>query len=439
MKTLFCFCFIINTLFPAAAQIGKKLNKKPETSALAGTWVHTINNQDITLLFYDNGTGEFEGEAISFETANGKLALKNGNNTITYGYILNGNQLTLSGGDLSKPATFIRAGSGVASQNQPAQNVNAHAGKELLGTWTTNGGQFTFMSGGKMLYNDKSMNYTVNGNMLYCSNAEAGVEVTYEYAVNQNRLTLSYNGNTLTLQKAKGGAAGKAQNNTPANNYKTQKPAFLGSWVSTQNNQLTMMEGGKLTLDGYDLNYTFDAHNIILMTTEGNMTFSYTISGDQFNVTYNGVTTYYRRVKNGAANGNKGGADVNAAGGKIDQTMVGKWSRMGASGGGYNSSGSSQYSESFTLYANGTYEYYGESSRSASANNQYGEEVIRGGASNDGADRGTWRVKGNTIIAVSKNSGTHYYRFEKRNNKNGDPCIVLDGTEYVTYYKKSPW
>ena len=25
------------------------------------------------------------------------------------------------------------------------------------------------------------------------------------------------------------------------------------------------------------------------------------------------------------------------------------------------------------------------------------------------------------------------------NNKNGDPCIVLDGTEYVTYYKKSPW
>ncbi|MBL7729397.1 MAG: hypothetical protein JNM68_17005 [Dinghuibacter sp.] len=432
MKTLYGICLVL-FCFSGMAQIGQKINNKPAASpSLEGTWIHTVNNQDIVLLFYGNGSGEFEGENITYTAANGKLSLKNNSGVITYGYTLNGNKLTLSGGDLQKPATFTRSGSGNATNNMaPAGNAGNAAANNLLGSWEAQGVRFTFLPNGKLLYNDKTMNYTVNGSTLYCNNAEAGVEVTYQYEISQGHLLLNYNGNTVMLKKAKGGNNNNDVVNNPAPvQSRTSKPAFLGSWVSTQNNQLTMMEGGKLTLDGYDLSYTWDARSITLITPDGNMTFSYTINGDNFNVTYAGITTYYKRVKGGAASTQQGAA---AGGGSIDRTMVGRWGREGASGGGYNSSGGSNYSEYFILNGDGTYEYYGESSRAGYGGNMYG------GASGSGGDRGTWRVKGNTIIAVSKTQGTQYYTFEKRNNKYGDPCIVLDGTEYVSYYKKAPW
>lgn len=431
MKTLYSIALLF-LCFGGTAQIGQKINTKPAAAnTLAGTWVHTVNNQDIVLLFYANGSGEFEGEAITYTTANGKLSLKNGSGIITYGYTLNGNKLTLSGGDLQKPATFTRSASSGSGNTEAAAPAGNTQNKELLGSWEAQGVRFTFLPNGKLLYNDKTMNYTVTGNTLYCNNAEAGVEVTYEYEISQGHLLLNYNGNTVMLKKAKGGTGNTGNNNnTPPAQTRAAKPAFLGSWVSTQNNQLTMMEGGRLTLDGYDLTYTWDARTITLNTPDGNMTFTYTVNGDNFNATYNGITTYYKRVKGGATNTQPGAA---AGGGAIDRTMVGRWSREGASGGGYNSSGGSNYSEYFILNADGTYEYYGESARAGYGGNMYG------GASGSGGDRGTWRVKGNTIIAVSKTQGTQYYTFEKRNNKHGDPCIVLDGTEYVSYYKKAPW
>jgi hypothetical protein len=426
MKSILTLLLILLTTWTATSQIGKKLNAAAGDN-LAGTWQHQVNGQVITLLLYNNGQGEFEGNAINYTQNNGKLTLRNGKEAITYTYKLSGNSLTLSGGDLQQPATFTRSinNNGNQVQNNTTPVQKSTAGRDLLGTWTSQGVSFTFKADGELLYNDKTMEYTVSGNTVYCSNEEAGVSVTYQYEVKQNRLLLRYNGNTITLEK-KNGTQPARTNNPPATGG---KPAFLGNWTSNENNQLTMMEGGRMTLDGYDLTYTYDASTITVISPEGRMVFNYTINGNKMTVSSNGATWYYTR--NGAAQSGNSGTQV--AGGKIDPTMVGRWSRMSTTGGGYNSNAGTSSSEYFVLNANGTYEYYSEASASGYGGGMYG------GSNSQSGDRGTWRVQGNVIIATSQTQGVIRYPFEKRNNRNGEPCIVIDGTEYVSYYKKAPW
>jgi hypothetical protein len=408
----------------ASGQIGQKM-KSTSSNGLAGTWVFsTQGGNTVTLLLQANGQAELDGETMGWSNVGNKLLLKSGGNTIQYQYKLSENSLTLSGGDLGQPATFIRSGG-------QAQGLAVKAGDDdnaLLGTWAAQGMQFTFMPGGKMRYNDKNMDYTINGSTLYCNNAQAGVEVTYQYQISQGHLLLKNNGNTLMLQKK----SGNVQQGNVASNNNGRKPGFLGSWVSANNEHLTMMEGGRMTLEGYDLTYTYDANTITVNAPAGKVVFTYTLNGNNFNVTNSGVTSYYKRATTGGNNAAVGG-------GSIDGSMVGRWGVMSTSGGGYNSQGSSSSSEYFVLNANGTYEYHSESSRSATGYNQYGDQTIAGGTNGSGFDQGTWSVKGNVLIANSRTRGVQQYPFQKRNNKNGDPCIVIDGTEYVSYYQKAPW
>ncbi len=434
MKQLSMLLLLVCGMHLVNAQLGQKMQTAAGGADLAGTWVYsTSGGNTVTLLLYDGGQGELDGETISWTTSGKKLVIKTGAGNTQYNYQLNQNSLTLSGGDISKPAVFTRNGGGQPVDNTPVQNSNG--GKDLLGTWLGQGMQFTFKPGGKMQYNDKSMEYTVTGNTLYCSNAQAGVSVTYQYEISQGHLMLSYNGNTMMLKKK-----GNSEAPAAASQGNGRKPGFLGAWVSTNNEHLTMMEGGRMTLEGYDLTYTYDASTITVKAPAGNVVFTYKLNGNNFTVTNNGVTTYYQRAGSGGTGGYSGSNTGSSGGrGSIDQSMVGKWSMMSTSGGGYNSSGSSSQSEYFILNANGTYEYYSESSRSVNGNDQYGNETINAGTSGGGYDKGTWSVKGNVLIANSQTRGVTQYPFQKRNNKNGDPCIVIDGTEYVSYYQKAPW
>jgi hypothetical protein len=412
-------------------QLGQKVQGQT-AGGLAGTWVFsTQGGNTVTLLLYANGQAELDGETLQWSTSGNKLTMKGGGSTIQYNYKQSGNSLTLSGGDLGQPATFTRNGGG--GQEGPSGGGQGGDARELLGTWTAQGMQFTFEPGGRMRYNDKTMDYRVNGNTLYCNNAQAGVNVTYQYEVSQGHLMLRYNGNTIMLQKKGGGAGGQGN---MASGSSGKKPGFLGSWVSNNNEHLTMMEGGRMTLEGYELTYTYDASTITVNAPAGKVVFSYTLNGNNFNVTNSGVTTYYKQAGNGG-----GGAQSSGGGarGNIDPTMVGRWGVMSSGGGGYNSSGSYSSEEYFILNANGTYEYHSQSSRSVTGYDQYGDQTINGGTNGGGADQGTWSVKGNVLIANSRTRGVQQYPFQKRNNKNGDPCIVIDGTEYVSYYQKAPW
>ena len=83
-----------------------------------------------------------------------------------------------------------------------------------------------------------------------------------------------------------------------------------------------------------------------------------------------------------------------------------------------------------TLYENGTYEYYSETSSSGPVASSASQE----------SDSGTWTATANTITRNSRSQGTATYSLEKRNHpKTGDPMLVLDGDTYVTYGQRRPW
>jgi hypothetical protein len=100
-----------------------------------------------------------------------------------------------------------------------------------------------------------------------------------------------------------------------------------------------------------------------------------------------------------------------------------------------NMNTNSQSSRCITLYADGTYYYTENSSRSVNT------DAVSGGTASQGEDRGTWSVLGDRIYYHSRANGDGSYKLEKRNHpKNvNDPMIVLDGEPYVTTTQRAPW
>jgi len=425
LKSMTVIILLCGLALVGNAQIGQKI-KAATGNSLAGTWICNNAGQTLTLVLYSNSRGEFEGDEISYVQTEDKLTIKSATGSTTYSYKLNGTNLTLSGGDLNKPVTFSKSGGqNDVVQTTPKAPINNNAvGNDLLGTWVAQGMQFTFKEGGLMLYNDKTMEYTVKGKTLYCQNDQAGVSVTYEYEISQGYLLLKNNGNTMMLQKKSGGNDAGKSNNTISGG---SKPPFLGNWVSAEKEHLSLMEGGRMKLESYDLTYTYDAKTLSVNAPSGTVVFSYTFSGNILTVTApGGKVSIYQ--KDGGANTN-GYNNQQAPQGGIDQTMVGKWCVVKSSSGGYNSSGSYSSSECFVLEANGTYQYASEGSRSVDA----------GATASQGTDRGTWSVQGSTLIARSQNGTVNQYQFIKKNSANGDPCLVINGTSFVTYFNKPSW
>lgn len=121
------------------------------------------------------------------------------------------------------------------------------------------------------------------------------------------------------------------------------------------------------------------------------------------------------------------GQTVTQTGGSRPQELVGKWCYMA----NVNASdGGRQSNRCFTLYADGRYEYYAETSSSG----EYGSSASQE------SDYGTWSATPDTITANSQTSGTQTFRLEKLNHpRTNDPMLVLDGEAYVTYGQKPPW
>ena len=118
--------------------------------------------------------------------------------------------------------------------------------------------------------------------------------------------------------------------------------------------------------------------------------------------------------------------DLSESGGANPAELAGKWcymSNVTANDGGRMSN------TCVTLYPNGTYEYYSETSSS----NPYG------GTASQSSDSGTWSVSGSTLVANSRSRGRQVYTLEKRNHpKTGDPMLMVDGDAFVTYTQRRP-
>lgn len=205
-----------------------------------------------------------------------------------------------------------------------------------------------------------------------------------------------------------------------------QAPAagVVGRWQSPDS-EVVIKADGTLTIDGTPFRYTIAGKVFTLIGSDGALPMPFELNGDQLSVLINGqVVTLQRRAAGAPANGPSAGqGQGQGQGGEL----AGKWcylSNVTASNGGRMSN------ECFTLYANGTYDYYNETSSSGS----------NGGSASQQRDSGTWALSGSSLAVNSRTQGRVAYALTKRNHpKNNDPMLCLDGRCFVTYGPKPPW
>lgn len=207
------------------------------------------------------------------------------------------------------------------------------------------------------------------------------------------------------------------------NSPEEEETGLVGRWQSSDY-ALEIFKDGKLTINGDQFSYRVDGRHVILSNSEGSIRVEFQLNGDTLTTNYQGMRTVYRRVRGGASAAADGMSD---SGGANPPELAGKWcylSNVTANDGGRMSS------TCFTLYPNGTYEYYSETNSS----NPYG------GTSSQNSDSGTWSVSGGSLIANSRSRGRQVYTLEKRNHpKTGDPMLMVDGDAFVTYTQRRPW
>ncbi len=133
------------------AQIGAKVQQQ---SKIYGLWQNSQFGYQMTLMLNTDGSGEFDGEMIKFTAQANKLSIVQAGATTIYTYTLNGNSLSLSGGDLEGTITFSRQGSvqsPVITQVPAQHNANPTNGN-IIGVWTGNGETIEFKSDGQCTY-----------------------------------------------------------------------------------------------------------------------------------------------------------------------------------------------------------------------------------------------------------------------------------------------
>lgn len=192
----------------------------------------------------------------------------------------------------------------------------------------------------------------------------------------------------------------------------------VGRWQSPDS-EVVIKADGTLTIDGTMFRYRIAGKVFTLIGADGELAMPFELAGDRMSVVINGQLVPLQRVVAGSAA--RPGATSQAG------DLVGKWcymSNVTASNGGRMSD------ECFTIYANGTYQYFNETSSSGPY----------GGTASRQQDAGTWALSGSNLVVNSRSQGRNTYPLAKRNHpKTNDPMLCLDGRCFVTYGPKEPW
>jgi len=198
-----------------------------------------------------------------------------------------------------------------------------------------------------------------------------------------------------------------------------QSEGLAGTWEGPQG-LVQINNDGSILVGGEWCRYTVQGSVITLISAGGTVSLPFQLDGDTLRVEANGQLITLRRQPSQEQ-------QERARGGSNPQELAGKWCYLAST----TTYASSRMSDAcLVLYANGAYEYSGESSTSAPLGSVVSQQY----------DSGSWTATETTITAHSRSQGTKTYRLQKMNHpKNGDPMLVLDGQWFVTYNQRPPW
>jgi hypothetical protein len=236
MKTYLFILFLIPAF--VTAQIGAKAQ---QGSKLTGIWQNNQFGYQMTLMLNADGSGEFDGEMIKYTTQANKLSLVQDGQTTVYTYVLQGNSLTLSGGDLDGNIVFTKGGTQntQAIQNQTPQtvqqqNTGSQNANEVIGIWSGNGESIEFKSNGQCSYAGNTFQYQVSQGHITLITPQGNAMLAY--SVKGNQLMLSANGQQFTYTKGTGNVGqAPAQSQTQTGGGRVAQE-LVGKWCWTNVN-----------------------------------------------------------------------------------------------------------------------------------------------------------------------------------------------------------
>lgn len=231
LQTLFLFVLFSGHL---QAQIGAKVQQ----GKIYGTWISTESGEQMKLILNADGTGQLDDEVIRFSTQANKLIVTVEGINTTYNFVMQGNTLTVSDGDLNEPITFTRNG---ASQNAGAlaKSSAAPVANSLMGTWSNYGETITFNSG-ECIYLGQTYPYSVSGSNIIIQTNQG--DLVMPYVVNAGQLTLTVNGQNFTYSKGKSNVPASAAKPAGSGNLDL---TLVGKWCYI--NVISTNSGGSST------------------------------------------------------------------------------------------------------------------------------------------------------------------------------------------------
>lgn len=219
--------FILWCLFPLAgfSQIGAKAQQ----GKISGIWTNNEFGYQMVLMLNTDGTGEFDGETITFSSQDGKLVITRQGTSTTYHTELRDHSLTLSGGDIEKPLTFSRQesspGSAIPLEGKSATQIRKPVPAELVGKWTGYNETIEFRSDGQCIFHGQTLPFSVLGNQITLQSQSGNVVMPY--AITGNQITFTVNGQSFAYAKA--GSEGNVAT-TQAGGSRNLDMTIVGKW-----------------------------------------------------------------------------------------------------------------------------------------------------------------------------------------------------------------
>lgn len=209
-----------------------QLGAKVQQSTIYGIWLRNMDGEQMKLVLNKDGSGELDGEAIRFTVSGNKLIMDLPEETITYTYVLQGNSLVVSGGDLEEAITFVREN---ASQETAKKNVPM---TNLIGVWSAQGETLEFKSNGQCIYLGNTFSYNQTDKLLTIVTSQGNAQ--FSYRLEGDKLHLGANGEEIVYTKG-----GQSGNTITQSTNSSIDPSLVGKWCWT--NTTTTNSGGSST------------------------------------------------------------------------------------------------------------------------------------------------------------------------------------------------
>lgn len=190
-------------------------------SSLVGTWQYSQEGEVQTLTLNRDGTGSLNNDQIQYRVQGSLLSVSTQSSTIVYTFALQGNRLTVTGGDIEGQMVFIKLDK---PRTAPAQEPSfSNTSKDLLGTWSGEGEVIEFRSSGICRYNEILIPYRISQGHVILQ-ASTG-DISFGYTVKAGRLVLTANGQQAVYQRIS-----EAATSSPVTKKERNPADLVGQW-----------------------------------------------------------------------------------------------------------------------------------------------------------------------------------------------------------------